>query len=84
MAPSTESTLEGLICRAVEIFPVAGNASDDHHSLVLLIGGPPVANSNASAAFRRPSLLLFTLEKFERSVPNPPQHLASLLARSDC
>jgi hypothetical protein len=42
MAPSTESRLpfEGLICPAPEIFPVAGNASDDHHSLVLLIGGP--------------------------------------------
>jgi hypothetical protein len=45
MAPSTESRLpfEGLICHASEIFPVAGSASDDHHSLVLLIGGPLVA-----------------------------------------
>jgi hypothetical protein len=43
MAPSTESTLEGLISHALEIFPVTGNASDDHHSLVLLIGGLPVA-----------------------------------------
>jgi hypothetical protein len=33
MAPSTESTLEGLSCPAREIFPVASNASDDHHSL---------------------------------------------------
>jgi hypothetical protein len=40
---STESTLEGLICPVLKIFPVSGNASDDHHSLVLLIGGPLVA-----------------------------------------
>jgi hypothetical protein len=39
MVPSTESTLEGLIPSSVEIFPVAGSASDGHHSLVLLIGG---------------------------------------------
>jgi hypothetical protein len=43
MAPSTESTLEGLICSNRQIFPVASNASDDHHSLVLLIGGLLVA-----------------------------------------
>jgi hypothetical protein len=45
MAPSTESRLpfEGLICPAREIFPVASNASDEHHSLVLLIGGLLVA-----------------------------------------
>jgi len=37
MFPSIESRLpfEGLICRAREIFPVAGSASDDHHNLVL-------------------------------------------------
>jgi hypothetical protein len=35
MAPSTESTLEKLICRGSHIFPVASNASDDHHSLAL-------------------------------------------------
>ena len=34
------------------------------------------------AAFGRPSLLLFTPEKAERSVPNPPPPLASPLARS--
>jgi hypothetical protein len=39
MAPSTESTFEGLIYREEHIFPVASNASDEHHSLVLLIGG---------------------------------------------
>ena len=39
MVPSTESTLEGLICRKLEIFPVICAASDDHHSLTLLIGG---------------------------------------------
>jgi hypothetical protein len=41
MAPSTESGLpfEGLICRPCEIFPVAGSASDDHHSLALSISG---------------------------------------------
>ncbi len=46
MAPSTESRLplEGLICPSPEIFPVAGSASDDHHSLVLLISGPLVAH----------------------------------------
>ncbi len=40
MAPSNESGLpfEGFICLKGEIFPVTGNASDDHHSLVLLIG----------------------------------------------
>jgi hypothetical protein len=38
MVPSTESTLEGLISRALGIFPVTGNASDERHSLVLLIG----------------------------------------------
>jgi hypothetical protein len=45
MAPSTEGRLpfEGLICHASDIFPVAGSASDDHHSLVLLIGDPLVA-----------------------------------------
>jgi hypothetical protein len=39
--PSIESRLpfEGLICPKREIFPVADSASDDHHSLVLLIGG---------------------------------------------
>ena len=44
MLPSTESRspLEVLICRPFQIFPVAGNASDDHHSLALLIGGPLV------------------------------------------
>jgi len=39
MAPSTESTFAGLIYREEHIFPVASNASDEHHSLVLLIGG---------------------------------------------
>jgi hypothetical protein len=43
MVPSTESTPEGSICPVWEVFPVAGNASDDHHSLVLLIGGLLVA-----------------------------------------
>src|SRR6516165_11547158 len=43
--PSIESRLpfEGLICRSAYIFPVASNASNNHHSLVLLIGGPLVA-----------------------------------------
>jgi hypothetical protein len=46
MFPSIESRLpfEGLICRDLEIFPVVGSASDDHHSLVLLIGGLLVAS----------------------------------------
>jgi hypothetical protein len=45
MFPSIESRLpfEGLIFYPREIFPVAGSASDNHHSLVLLIGGPLVA-----------------------------------------
>ena len=37
MLPSTEKQIA-----ACEISPVAGNASDDHHSLALLIGGPLV------------------------------------------
>jgi hypothetical protein len=36
--PLKELSLEGLICRRWEIFPVASAQSDDHHSLVLLIG----------------------------------------------
>src|SRR5262249_4980195 len=44
MSPSIESRLpfEGLICRSSEIFPVTDSASDDHHSLALLFGGPLV------------------------------------------
>src|SRR5262249_55536972 len=34
---------EGLICRGWEIFPVTDSASDDHHSLALLIDGSLVA-----------------------------------------
>src|SRR6516164_9493102 len=39
--PSIESRLpfEGLIRHAWEIFPFTGSASDDHHSLALLISG---------------------------------------------
>jgi hypothetical protein len=42
MVPSIESRLpfEGSICHGPEIFPVVGGASDDHHSLVLLIDCP--------------------------------------------
>src|SRR5262249_27683119 len=42
MAPSTERrlSLEGLICRRPQLFPVTGNASDDHHSLVLFVWWP--------------------------------------------
>jgi hypothetical protein len=47
MLPSTESRLsfEELIHRREEIFPVGSNASDHHHSLVLLIAGPLVARA---------------------------------------
>ena len=37
--PPLKAPFEGLIYRKSEVFPVAGNASDEHHSLVLLIGG---------------------------------------------
>jgi hypothetical protein len=40
MLPSTESRLPLDVLIRSEIFPVAGSASDDHHSLALLIGGP--------------------------------------------
>src|SRR5262249_36937119 len=45
MSPSIQSRLpsEGLICPSSEIFPVTDSASDDHHSLALLFGGPLVA-----------------------------------------
>jgi hypothetical protein len=50
MLPSTESRLscEELIHRREEIFPVGSNASDDHHSLALLIAGPLVAGPSTS------------------------------------
>jgi hypothetical protein len=32
-------SFEGLICPGCSVFPVASDASDEHHSLVLLIGG---------------------------------------------
>jgi hypothetical protein len=50
MLPSTESRLsfEELIHRRKEIFPVGSNASDDHHSLALLIAGPLVAGPSTS------------------------------------
>ena len=58
MAPSTESKLpfEGLICHAPWVFPVASNASDNHHSLVLLIGGPQWQRPSAPE-FQRMSAL---------------------------
>jgi hypothetical protein len=51
MFPSIESRLpfEGLICRAWQVFPVADSASDDHHSLALLIGDAKQRRSGAAA-----------------------------------
>jgi hypothetical protein len=52
MFPSIQSRLpfEGLIYRDQEIFPVAGSASDDHHSLALLIYGPALGHPLATLA----------------------------------
>jgi hypothetical protein len=45
MGPSTDLSLEGLICPGLEIFPVAVRASDHHHSLVLLICKPTIGSA---------------------------------------
>jgi hypothetical protein len=54
MLPSIESRLSFEDLSEAKIFPVASNASDDHHSLALLIGGPLVAARIANRRHTHP------------------------------